>query len=64
MFHESFPSWAFLSKVLTDLWISESKIPATVNIPPIIAQIWTKKWEIVSLLWENLTVTGDKSNLF
>lgn len=53
IFHESLPSWAFLSKVSTDLCISESNIPATVKIPPIIAHIYTKKCEILSLLYEN-----------
>ena len=46
-----------------DLWMRASMIPATVKIPPIMAQIWTKNLKKLSFLMVNLTVTGDKSYL-
>ena len=59
----NFPYYAFFNIATTLLWTTLSIIPATVNTPPIIAQIYTKKWKILSLSYANLTVTGDKSYL-
>lgn len=61
--YDNFPSCAFFKSVTTDLWMIASMIPATVKMPPIIAQIWTKKCKKPSFLWVNLTVMGEISYL-
>ena len=47
----SFPIWTFLTISEAEK-IRESKIPATVNVPPIIAQTWKihRKW---APAWQN-----------
>lgn len=51
----------FLKRTETDLWMSASMIPATVKMPPTMAQMCTKNSKMFSLSCLNYTVMGESS---
>lgn len=50
IFQDNLFNSAFLKIAFILLCNNPSTIPATVNTPPIIAQIYTKKWKNLSLV--------------
>lgn len=59
----SLPCSCFLRMLTTLLCTMESRMPATVNTPPMIAQICTRKCRKFSRDWVYRTVTGERSYL-